>query len=53
MPSKITVTVVLTKEEKDCLKRFAEAQDRSLSYLAVKFVRKGLERAEAKGREAS
>lgn len=51
MPSKITVTVVLTKEEKDRLKRLAEAQDHSLSYLANKFVREGLARAEAEGKE--
>lgn len=51
MPSKITVTVVLTQEEKDRLKHLAETQDRSLSYLAGKFVREGLARAEAeKGR---
>lgn len=50
MPSKVTVTVVLTPEEKDHLKRLAEAQDRSLSYLAGKFVREGLERAETEGK---
>lgn len=46
MASKITVTVVLTQEEKERLRRLAEAQDRSLSYLAGKFVREGLARAE-------
>lgn len=51
MPSKVTVTVVLTPEEKDHLKRLAEAQDRSLSYLAGKFVREGLERAETEGKK--
>lgn len=47
MPSKVTVTVVLTEDEKERLKRLADAQDRSLSYLAGKFVREGLARAEA------
>lgn len=51
MPSKVTVTVVLTEEEKTRLKRLAEAQDRSLSYLAGKFVREGLERAEVEAKK--
>ena len=46
MPSKVTVTVVLTEDEKKRLKRLADSQDRSLSYLAGKFVREGLVRAE-------
>jgi predicted transcriptional regulator len=46
MPSKVTVTVVLTKEEKDRLERLAESDDRSLSYVAGKFIREGLEKAE-------
>ena len=46
MPSKVTVTVVLTKEEKDRLERLADSDDRSLSYVAGKFIREGLEKAE-------
>jgi predicted transcriptional regulator len=48
MPSKVTVTVVLTTEEKDRLQRLADAEDRSLSYVAGKFIREGLEKAELK-----
>ncbi len=48
---KVTVTVVLTEDEKERLKRLADAQDRSLSYLAGKFVREGLARAEAEEKQ--
>lgn len=53
MPSKVTVTVVLTKEEKDRLERLAESDDRSLSYVAGKFIREGLEKAEQKSNAAN
>lgn len=49
MSGKTTVTAVLTEEEKERLKRLAEAQDRSLSYLVAKFVKQGLDRAEGNG----
>jgi predicted transcriptional regulator len=48
MPSKVTVTVVLTQDEKDRLQRLADSQERSLSYLAGKFIKEALARAEAK-----
>lgn len=48
MPSKVTVTVVLTHEEKNRLQKLADAEDRSLSYLAGKFIRDGLSKAESK-----
>jgi excinuclease UvrABC nuclease subunit len=51
MPSKVTVTVVLTKEEKDRLQKLADVEDRSLSYLAGKFIREALHRAEPKQTE--
>lgn len=47
MPSKVTVTVVLTKDEKERLQRLADKEDRSLSYLAGKFIREALVRAES------
>jgi predicted transcriptional regulator len=48
MPSKVTVTVVLTKEERNKLQQIAEADDRSLSYVAGKFIREGIEKLENK-----
>lgn len=45
---KVTVTMVLTQEEKERLKRIAEAEDRSLSYITGRFVREGLNRVEVK-----
>lgn len=47
MPSKVTVTVILTKDEKERLQRLADKEDRSLSYLAGKFIREGLVNAES------
>ncbi|MBD2432895.1 MULTISPECIES: ribbon-helix-helix domain-containing protein [Fischerella] len=47
MPRKVTVTVVLTQEEKERLQRLAESQDRTLSYLAGKFIREGMAKTEA------
>ena len=51
MPSKVTVTVVLTEDEKERLKRLADGEDRSLSYMAGKFVREGLVRAEVEQKQ--
>lgn len=48
MPSKVTVTVVLTKEERTKLQQIADADDRSLSYVAGKFIREGLQKAKNK-----
>lgn len=48
MSSKVTVTVVLTTEEKNRLQRLADAEDRSLSYVAGKFIREGLDKTELK-----
>lgn len=51
MSTKTTITVVLTEDEKERLKRLAEAEDRSLSYIAGRFVREGLARVEAEVKE--
>ena len=51
MPSKVTVTVVLTQDEKNRLQKLADAQERSLSYMAGKFIKEGLLNAEASNEE--
>jgi hypothetical protein len=48
MPTKATISVIVTLEEKERLKRLADRQERSISQMAAILLREGLDRLERK-----
>lgn len=49
--NKVTISVIVTLEEKERLKKLADSQERSISQMAAILLREGLDRRE--GKEAS
>ena len=49
--NKVTISVIVTLEEKERLKKLADTQERSISQMAAILLREGLDRRE--GEEAS
>lgn len=47
-PGKATISIIVSLEEKERLKRLAGFQERSLSQMAAILLKEGLDRAEAK-----
>lgn len=46
--NKVTISVIVTLEEKERLKKLADTQERSISQMAAILLREGLNRQEAK-----
>lgn len=49
MNNKVTVTLYMNEADKDALQRYADAQERSLSQMAVLILRKAIKQAEDAG----
>lgn len=45
--NKVTISVIVTLEEKERLKKLADSQERSISQMAAILLREGLNRQEA------
>ena len=46
--NKVTISVIVTLEEKERLKKLADSQERSISQMAAILLREGLNQQEAK-----